>query len=619
MPPSSSTSTRETKLPHCPPNDGKKLAQWYRSKEAMEFMKESRKLGHTELGDNAVNKLLVQLEGYAATAEAREITLRLEQSRCKFLHNAFEAMLKQVCKREGLKFKDARLYFIASKGSVSHSIDMRREFAYRVDIARRIKTGTIHGDADIAKWRDWLDSNGVPIPIEDFVCTDKICWRPRRTGSVRIQTGEKDPCLGRYSLNTEEMRTGMRTPKEGVDPFGQPWIPLDSSIMNKLKDAVPSFLDWRNHNEFHLIPARWNLSTTARAQKIADGKRPQRAPSPPRDRTVRSPKRDRAGETLELPIAPPVELIKGNLSENRQQMEEIQQMQETWLLLGQCARGGEWKASLDWLYELAHVLEHSSCLVWDIDGVYAKPDGKQFRKMHDWYSYVDDNLVQIFDSTSDEDGEPFHDNDQNENYMIFYKGEPDREYHMSPYAARMDTQKNLLQVDFVTLFRYYNNQYRIVKDLLEDWREAFDSLNGGFSIQNVQNFRQHSVDDPVFGEGLGWLRAELLPRVVGKFPRRRPLVRVRRRVVGGDIGLPNTNFPLVAEMDFGCGWMAWINNSFYAQGGDVTWQPLPMHNGEFRPLDWKQEDELPDQAHDYAKVVHELPSAPDLLPPMFWG
>jgi hypothetical protein len=188
---------------------------------------------------------------------------------------------------------------------------------------------------------------------------------------------------------------------------------------------------------------------------------------------------------------------------------------------------------------------------------------------------------------------------------------------MAPYAARMDMQKNLLQIDFVTLFRYYAGQYEIVKELLEDWREAFDSLNGGFSIQNVQEFRQHLFDDPVFGEGQNWLRAELLPRVVGKFPRKRPLVRVRRRTHQGDVGLPESACPLVAEMDFGCGWMAWIRDAFYAQGKDSVWQRLPMYDGEFRLLGWQPGDELPEEAHDYVTIVHELPKAPDLLPPMF--
>jgi len=615
MPPVASPSGKDTKLPHCPPNDGKKVAEWCRSNEAVAFLKAERgRLGQLEVDDD---RLLQQLEVRAATAEARDVTLALEKSKASFLFNVFETELKKVCLREGVAFKAAKLFFIAPKGPVFHHINYHREFAYRIDVARRIKSGKIHGEEDIARWRDWLDESGVPIPIEDFVCTNKISWRPRRCGSVRIRTGEPPPCTGRYSLTPEEMRTGMQTPKEGVDPTGQPWLKMDGKIMKKLKDAVPSFLDWRNHNEFRLIPARTNLSTSSRAKKIADGKRKARAPSPPRERSCRIFKRDRLGDVLELPVAPPVELIKGNLSENRQQLEEIQQMQETWLLLGQCAKGGEWPASLDWLYELAHVLEHSSCLVWDAGGVYSKPDGKQFRKMNDTCSYVDDDLVQIFDQTNDEDGKPVYDEDTDENHIVFHQGQPDLEYKMAPYAARMDMQKNLLQIDFVTMFRYYAGQYEIVKELLEDWREAFDSINGGFSIHNVQEFRQHLFDDSVFGEGQNWLRAELLPRVVGKFPRKRPLVRVRRRTHQGDVGLPESAFQLVAEMDFGCGWMAWASDAFYAKGNDNVWQRLPMYDGEFRLLGWQPGDELPDEAHDYVTIVHELPKVPDLLPPMF--
>ena len=613
MSPSALPGGKETKLPHCPPNDGKRVAEWCRSDEAVAFLKAERKrLGQLEVDDA---HLLQQLEVRAATAEARDVALRLEQSKANFLFEVFKTELTRVCQREGLDFKDAKLFFIAPKGPVFHYINYHREFAYRVDIARRIKTGKIHGAEDIARWRDWLDETGAPIPIEDFICTDKISWRPRKCGSVRIRTGSPPPCIGRYSLTRTEMRTGMRTPKETTDPVGQPWLSMDKNTMSKLKDVVPSFLEWRNHNEFHLIPARQNLSTSSRAKKIADGKRKARAPSPPRERANRNSKRDRLGETLELPIAPPVELIKGNLSENRNQLEEIQQMHETWLLLGQCAHGGEWRASLDWLYELAHVLEHSSCLVWDEGGVYSKPDGKHFRKMNDVYSYVDDDLIQIIHNANDE-GKPVYDENTDENYVVFFEGDPDREYRMAPYAARMDMQKFLLQIDFVTLFRYYGDQYAIMKELLDDWREAFDSLNGGFSIENVQEFRQNIFDDTVFGEGQNWLMAEQLPPVVGKFPRKRPLVRVRR-LHTGDVGLPETTCPLVAEMDFGCGWMAWINNAFYAQTEDGVWQPLPMHEGEFRPLGWQPGDELADEAHDYVSIVHELPEAPELLPPMF--
>lgn len=602
-------ASSRAKLPHCAPNEGNALSEWYSSPMAEAFF-----VSHPNFKNLSSDDISKRCEKKALQAKQRKVKLDLATSCDDFLHSAFQKKLQEVCRQEHLNFDHATSYFIAPKGNVCPHINMYREFSHRADVNRRIISGTICG-GDEAKWRDWLDEHGEDIPIEDFVCTSRINWRPRRCGAVQIASGKQHPCLGRYSLTDDERRTGMTAPNAQQDAYGMPWQPMCAQTMKKLKGVVKPFIDWRKHNEYVLKPARQMLSTIARTKKVAEGKRHDRVQDT--DRPPRSPKRDRGGRRLQLTVAPPVQLVQNNCALNRQQTEQIQKMQETWLLLGHCARGGEWKASLDWLYELAHVLEHSSCLVWDTNDLYPKPDGSHFRKMKDWVSHVDDDLNYIFDCTEDDDGEAFHDKNDNKNYLVFHKGKPDLEHFMRPYAARMDVKKNLLQIDFNSLFRYYLDQYNIVKSLLDDWREAFDSLNGGFSIQNVHQIRQHIDDDPVFGSGQGWLLSEPLPRVTGEFPRRRPIVRVRHRVAQGDIGLPQSIYPLIAEMDLGCGWMAWVNNAFYTQGADETWQILPFHNEEFRLLGWKPGDDLSDERHDYATVLHEMPTAPDLLPYMF--
>ena len=180
----------------------------------------------------------------------------------------------------------------------------------------------------------------------------------------------------------------------------------------------------------------------------------------------------------------------------------------------------------------------------------------------------------------------------------------------------MDANKRLLDFDFVTLNKYYPNIYETLKKLLDSFQEAFHSHNGGFYVENVHSYRQHLWNDPVFGEGRGWLRAELLPRVVGDLPKKVVQTRVRRRRFPKEEGLPEAPFPLVSEMNVGYGWMAWVNGCFYMQDGPV-WKPLPFYDGEFRPVGWLIGDDLPQREHDYVDIVHELPPAPPLLPPMF--
>ena len=590
------------KLPKCEETDGQKLAAFYLSENYVSFRTNQK----NARGHKRVDKAQILEEGKKKAQEAiqRWTTLQAQKAKSEQLDRDFQANLKTLCESLDLDLEVATNFFVADKCTGSQHYSYQREFDYRKDVNSRLKKNARSRIAakDRAQWEDWFDEHKNEIPIQEFICTDKIAWRPRISGAYKVSSDHDAPQLGRYTLTIAEKDAGVTRP-DGEAAKGLPWLSQDRHLMINLLPLVNEYQCFRLHFSKQRKKAIEQFNTHWRPKKQFEKKRKDRAHSPPRERQAR-PNDD---DFEEYEAAPEHFAISENTlstvilhsdpSENRIILEEIAELDYTWKQIAELGTG-EWQASVNWIYELCNILEHTECLVWDCDVAYETPDGTKFRSLEDCMSYVSPKLEEIFDAAKEGDGELVYE-EADRLFKVFFKDDEERVFHMAPYAARMDGNRNVLNIDFITLFKYYDEIFQDVKELLEDWRQAFDGQNGGSDLESIEQ-RQFILDDPIFGDAPIRLRSEMLPPLIGSIVKRRTKFRTRRRRRKGDEGLPKSQFEIVNEVQTGHSkdWMAWVGGRFYTQAwpsGVWTIMPLDSRN-RVRPLGWTEVAEVAEVA-----------------------
>lgn len=601
------------KLANCKDLDVNQVSDYYASEEAFQFTisdKERRRVNVDE------KKIREELKRWRALVKQRDGSHKAALLRTEQLNKVFLDKLTAICKEQGLDLQEAANAYVAPTGPASYVWPVQREHAYRVAVESRVSTGTINAQ-DKDRWMDWKDEHGKDIPIVDWIWRDVCKYRPMAPGGAPMTSGLGEPPLGRFALTPEEKTKGVKKPKyikksKGVK--GLPWVLYSKEYLDKIKGAYDAFMEWREYREGPLRTSGEKLQQAKKLFKVGNDLRNGRAPSPPRDRDPERPivKRNRDGGSREF--------LQTNLrlsdepTENRFLQEEVEQLHWTFRLL-RLHSGGEWDASVGWLTELIVMIDQFGCMVWDTGEVaYELPNGSTFRSLKDTMSFRPPELQDCLQHLSEDETDIKLDEDGL--VRKFYSNSGDSIYKMAPYAARFHCNSAAIDICFATMLLYYTDLYDELKQLLDEWQLAHDSVNGGACLENIA-IRQYLPDDPVYGSET-CLRHELFPRGINNSLLRTSQMRVRRKRYEGDEGLPETVYYFICEINIGSGWMAWIGERLHMQDKKTgVWAALPVHEGEVRRLGWMPGDDLPDEAHDVVELSDKLPPEAKELPPLF--
>jgi len=532
----------------------------------------------------------------------------------EWLNRKFMKSLDRVCEEFNLQKPTAHDAFVAPTGPCSYVWPVQREYAYRVAIESRIKTGKIQGD-DITKWRDWKDADGNDISILDWIWRDECKWRPCKPAGALIVTGEINPPLGRFCLTPAEKRANEKKVKEEKGANGRPWNLYSREYLHKLRGAYDDFMRWRNYMEGERRTAREAYGDAMKQYKVFLGRRNGRPPSPPRERDPDRLviKRGRDGGSRDAMRSNVV--LHDDPAENRMLHEEIAQLHDTFNMVSyRCAT---WGASICWLHEFALMCDASGCMVWhDGEACYELPNGTRFRHLSDKISFRPSEFKDCMEHLGSAETRITVD-DNGRIYKVFSKDGKDI-YTMSPYAVRAYSFHGThINPCFETMFLYYNELYNYVKPMLNKWQMDHDSVNGGAYIENA-SIRQFLPDDPIFGTGEFCQRHEMIPGKINGSAVHPTQVRVRRRRYEGDKGLPDSVYKLIGEINIGGGWMAWMNDTFWMKDKETdVWGELPKEDEHLRRLGYMAGDDLPSEAHDYVEFSRKLAPPAKELPPLF--
>lgn len=614
--------------------------------------------GTAEERERAVEAIRADGEGYA-----REMLLAGETRdlcRAQFAcHYAEFRMAFDACVHtHNLDQKSALLVFHNPNGKAAVWWNADREHEHRNEIVQKTSgknPSILPGDPVLEKWGNFRRGPGLPdVPVSEFISSRMV----EMTRSSNKQAGKSayTTLISRPTRAVDEsgtlrtFRVGERTPpslwpvwgniKGGKGGGGRPdapapWVPVPKDLVENLSPALCKFAQFKSYGNGPYKTANNNYSTKSKQHGAAFGHCHARGIGP-----ARSGKRRQ--QALPLPehtaLGAPLNLEGDAAAEELAAREETQSLQTMWAHL-MLVVNGRVPATVHTYFDILAALLNTEAAVFAFgDVLYAEPSELAFRNVvkdkmsfarpqlraaikDGWFVGVEPKFVPA------SNGAPAY-----QEYTL-RDGTVHRVY---PYAARLNSNKLLLHVNFALMRACHRDAYDDLSGKVKEWYQR--GLEGG-GFRDLRAVRRRTdTDDPVFGNAGPNGKCYVLPRVpfINGLPGNSKLWR-HRLPRFDEAGLPPTDHLFLAEFEwkrYGI-WIVWSNKRFYAEERPLVWKALPQDaGGVLRPLNWLPGDDKPsrgatdaelrewERSHEYGIVDSEalLPywdNKEKELPPMF--
>lgn len=549
----------------------------------------------------------------------------------------FDKELQNCIKTHNLNQKAADAVFYNPPGSKAIHWNADREHQFRVEYRKKRETRSLSPRDPLCKtllnfYVNWRDKKSKEIPVADFICSPDVCWS--RPSGLQAGRSKYTTCLKKHTTDaTGHHAQGDCTPQSMQPIFGNikgegatrdnpvAWVPFDKEFIACLKPALAKYAEFKNykHGPYYTVNNAYREAVRYYAQ--AAGYRNWRGSKQdlrtgPRVPRPEKPAADEIPDIVLRALTPPG---KDAPADARMIHEELQRLSEIWDKFAHVV-AGRFAATVDWYYAIIAEMLDSEALVSCCDCTYVPPSEVTFRDVvNDKMSFAKPSLYTAIKEDCFVDVVPrsvpiVGNNAPYQEYTVRNDEGTPTVFRVYPYAAMLTPNRLSLHVNFPVLRLCHTDVYNQVKYKLYCWYTT-GMLGGGFCNQHSIQHRQHT-DDQVFGECGPWGSLSLVEH--------RPAInrtsfsgskRWRyRRPRSDEEGLPDTEFPFLAELSYGLddSWIVWTNGTFYAEQTPGSrprrWAPLPRdEDGVFKPLGWVQGDDPPawdDKDRDLSQQKH---------------
>ena len=526
----------------------------------------------------------------------------------------FEKKLRDVCAQRGLDYTESRAIFDNKGGTGAKLWNYWRELAHRDEFTTKLRSSGIRVDdplcAVFCNFANYSNPANpvVTISVAEFICSDLV----KRTRGIQSRSSGKAAQAGTSGYSTKAFHdTGYQAQvgrfakvgNEKVPEGGAEWEPVQWETMEKLLPATNAFDLWFKAKLVKKDKSN-KFTNIERSYRVARGelgaRPPEKArPGQKRNRNEKDPGGNARDRTI-MSTSWHTFGLSSSVEEDTALMEEFHALADIWQHFG-LTNTGVFKACLDWGHHLVNMFFDTDALVISCDHMYEPQDGTRFRTLDEQKSFLNgDVLTMVSDGMKESHGTVGM--DSNGLNIKTYRF-ADEAYIMQPYAAVYNAYKQLLHVDFRSLYLYYPELYNRVKRLLLDWNE--NRIRYGCSPEDVMR-RTQDLTDVIYGDKLTTVLAEPPPYLVRGDGSKRlnKLWRLRPPAPGEEMpwhqALPDgepepTKYPLVAELRIESDdastetdWAMWCMGTFWQQDQTTkSWERCPQDDlGHFHEVGW---------------------------------